>query len=175
VIELLTNFWFLLFGGITVITVVSYLTHTWQKIRRSEAETNLKMAMLERGLTVDEIERLLRPGGMLQNEEETPSSALSDEQIVEKLANRLAGEEISEETIRQVMSAFNASDAQGKRLLYHAIFGLTEGHEPSDAQILALVQGLCGPEGEGVRRSRNGAGDGDLQGILRPGAGGRLG
>jgi hypothetical protein len=152
--ELLGNFWFLLFATITITSVVGTIAHAWQKIRRAEAATRLQQAMLERGLSVDEMERLLRPAALVNEGSDTqspaPETPLSEEQLVEKLANRLAGESASEGTIQQVMEAFHASDLPGKRLLYHAIFGLSEGFQATDEQILAVVRGLCRPDGQGV-------------------------
>jgi hypothetical protein len=132
-IELFGSFWFLLFASSTIVSVAGTLAHAWQKIRRAEAATALKQAMLERGLSVDEMERLL----------EAP---LSDEQLVQQLAKRLAEESASGETITTVLEAFQAADRPRKRLLYHAIFGLSDGMNASDEQILAAVRGLSQPE-----------------------------
>jgi hypothetical protein len=138
--ELLGNFWFLVFASIT--TVAGIIAHAWQKIRTAEAEARLKQAMLERGLSVDEMERLLQP------QSPAPKCLLSDEELVKALAKHVAGR--SEETIKRVMGTFNASDPPSKRLLCHAILGLFDYEFPSDEKILAVVRGFCRLDGDEV-------------------------
>jgi hypothetical protein len=105
--------------------------HAWQKVRTADADARLKQAMLARGLSMDEMQVLLQPPAML------------DEQLVEKLGNLLAERDAA--TIEYVMRAFDASDLPRKRLLYHAILGLCEGGDPSEEQMLAVVVGLGRP------------------------------
>jgi len=59
-IELFTNFWFLLFAMIVITSVTGTIAHVWQKVRRAEQEAALKQDMLQRGLSVEDIERVLR-------------------------------------------------------------------------------------------------------------------
>lgn len=115
----------------------------WRSVRLAQADATLKQAMLERGLSVDEMERLLRPTP-------APELPLSDEEVAEKLAHQLGLDNASEETIKLVMGAFNASDSPTKRLLYRAIFGLSESQTAklSSEQILAIVRGLSRPDGK---------------------------
>src|SRR5262245_21389805 len=121
--ELLGNFWFLVFASITITSDVGTLAHAWQKTRRAEAATALRQTMLERGLSVEEMERLLRPASFLNDEPPPESPAaeppLSDEQLVQNLTNRLAEQSASGETIQEVLKAFQAADPSRKRLLYH--------------------------------------------------------
>jgi hypothetical protein len=155
--DLLGNFWFLLFATITIISVVGTIAHSWQKIRRAETATRLKQTMLERGLSVDEMDRLLRPTASSDDESDTqnpaPESIGSDGQLVQSLTSYLAGHR--EETIQRVMEALNASDPPGKRLLCHAIIGLFEGAGGNEKEILAIVRGFCRPEGQGVGKGQD--------------------
>ncbi len=146
-VELLGNFWFLVFACITITSVVGTVAHAWQKVRRTERDADLKSAMLQRGLSVEEMERVLRltavTGTDQDAESPSPEPPLRDEQLLEKLTNLLAEGGASAETIQQVMQAFLGADPTHRRLLCHAIFGLSDGID--DEGILAVIRGLCRP------------------------------
>jgi hypothetical protein len=135
--ELLGNYWFLLFASITIIAVASALAVAWLMVRKAEATTALKQAMLARGLSVDEMERLLRP------------ASLTDERLVDGLAGRLGELSASGETIKTVLEAFQAADPSSKRLLYRAVLAVCAPGKPCDEQILGVVRGLIRADGAG--------------------------
>ncbi|HVS39632.1 MAG TPA: hypothetical protein VMS17_29010 [Gemmataceae bacterium] len=140
---LLGDFWFLFFASITITAIACALAFAWLMVRRVEAATALKQAMLARGLSVDEMERLLRPA--------------ADERLVGGLAEWLGMVDASGETIKAVLEAFQAADPSTKRLLYRAIVavgGAAEG-KPCDEQILGVVRGLFRPDGAAAGIGRN--------------------
>jgi hypothetical protein len=47
-------------GSITLMATVPVLAHYWYKTRKAEMESDLKRAMVERGMSADEICRVLR-------------------------------------------------------------------------------------------------------------------
>jgi hypothetical protein len=49
-----------IFGAITLITVVPSLAYYWYKARKAEIEAALKHEMIQRGLSADDIERILK-------------------------------------------------------------------------------------------------------------------
>ena len=57
---------FVFWAAITLICVVPVLCHYWWKARRDEFDAGLKQSMIDRGMSADEIERVLRApsGGM---------------------------------------------------------------------------------------------------------------
>lgn len=57
--ELLQNPAFIFWGSITLISVVPVVAHYWYKLRRHEIEADLKREMIERGMSADEIQRVL--------------------------------------------------------------------------------------------------------------------
>src|SRR5947209_3361590 len=50
----------LIFGGWIVVAVVSSVAKNWRKVHESEHLAALKQSMIERGMSADEIERVLR-------------------------------------------------------------------------------------------------------------------
>ena len=81
-IELLHNFWFLVFLAVIVCSVTATVAQAWQKVRRGQQETELKLEMLHRGLSVEEMERLLRCSKAHED---------TDEQAVVDLVEALGG------------------------------------------------------------------------------------
>src|SRR5689334_15226777 len=106
-VELFQNFWFLLFGMIAVISVAGTLAQAWSKVRRMEQEAALKHEMLRRGLSADEIERLLRANSKPQDEAEPGGT---EEVAVGRLAKALGECAASPQIIEQVMAAVRAAD-----------------------------------------------------------------
>ena len=51
-----TIFW----GAIVIISVVPTLTYYWHKTRKAEMDADLKMRMLEMGMSATDIERVLK-------------------------------------------------------------------------------------------------------------------
>jgi hypothetical protein len=60
VAEILQNSEFVFWTAITLICTVPVIGHYWYKIRRLEIDSALKHAMIERGMSAEEIERVLR-------------------------------------------------------------------------------------------------------------------
>src|SRR5271170_5889459 len=57
-----------LIGVLTAAALVITGLLFWRRVRLAQADAACKQAMLERGLSVDEIERLLRPAALLNDE-----------------------------------------------------------------------------------------------------------
>jgi hypothetical protein len=51
---------FAVFGMIVLIVAIPVIAGTWQKVARIRADASLKQSMIERGMSVEEIERVLR-------------------------------------------------------------------------------------------------------------------
>jgi hypothetical protein len=58
-LELLQNAAFVFWGSITLICVVPTVAHYWYKLRKHEIDAALKREMIERGMTADEIQKVL--------------------------------------------------------------------------------------------------------------------
>lgn len=65
-------------GGLALVLIVWTLASAWRRVRIAEYNAHLKNRMIERGLSADEIERILRaPGGGARGQH-AASTALSD-------------------------------------------------------------------------------------------------
>jgi hypothetical protein len=142
--ELLGNFWFLVFLTVIVTSVVYALTEAWQKVRRAELETALKRQMLDRGLTVAEMEQLLRASPR------SSPPAPADGRVVEKVAETLAEHQAPPQVIEQVLIAVRRADPGTQQAIHRAIEAVVakalEEDEPANAEaILAFVRGLSTP------------------------------
>jgi hypothetical protein len=52
-----------LFGGWVIVAVVRAFTDNWRKVREAEQVAALKQSMVEKGMSADDIERVLKAGG----------------------------------------------------------------------------------------------------------------
>jgi len=147
--DLLGNFWLLLFVTIIIIvaTMVSTLAHAWQKVRRAELETALKQQMLQQGLTVEEMERLLRAAST------TSGTAGAGQHSIEELLEALVVH-ASPPVIEQVLMLVRAADASTQQAVCRAVgeavgaMEMRESEEGANSEaILAVVRGMCAPVG----------------------------
>jgi hypothetical protein len=60
--DVLNNNAFLFWSAVTLICVVPSICHYWYKVRRHEIDAELKAAMIDRGMSADEIIRVLEAG-----------------------------------------------------------------------------------------------------------------
>jgi hypothetical protein len=60
--DVLTNKPFIVGAAITLICIVPSICHYWCKVRRHEVDAQLKHALIERGMSADEIVRVLETG-----------------------------------------------------------------------------------------------------------------
>jgi hypothetical protein len=140
--DLLHNFWFLVAVTIIVCSVTATIAQAWQKVRRDHQEFLLKSDMLERGLSVDEMERVLRANS--KTVVKIASSA--DEKAVADLVDNLGMYGVSGRVIEQVLAAVRSADPAFRRALCRAVKGVMENSklegEAKDEQVLAVVRGL---------------------------------
>ena len=61
--DILTNFHFVFWSAVTIMVVGPSLGYCWASVRRAEIEANLKRDMIARGMSADEIQRVLAAGG----------------------------------------------------------------------------------------------------------------
>jgi hypothetical protein len=58
--QFLDNPVFIVFAFLTITSVASTVAYYWHKIHKTEVEAALKQEMIQRGMSADEIERVLR-------------------------------------------------------------------------------------------------------------------
>ncbi len=143
--ELLHSFWFLVAVTVIVCSVVGTVAQAWQKVRRGEQELRLKQEMLRRGLSVEEMERVLRASA---KGPDAPSPS-PDEKAVEQLIKCLVEHGTSGRVVEQVLAAVRSSGPALQRSLCRAVKAVVENSplegEAHDEQVLAVVRGLVNP------------------------------
>src|SRR5262249_5976860 len=107
-----------------------------------EIRANLKRDMLQRGLSVDDIERVLRAPGEPANSQRTPDERGLDA----NLASLLVQHEVSAPTIEQVVRTFQAVDPGGKKSVYPGIEEMLDSGAEEE-QLVTAVRTLCTPRG----------------------------
>ena len=110
----------------------------WRRVRLAQADAALKQGMLQRGLTPDEIERLIRV--------DTTNQTLprADDAAIEELAECLGACEVPEAVIEQIMGAVRAAEPPMRQPVCSAVLGLVRGSggDATEEKILAVVRGL---------------------------------
>jgi hypothetical protein len=144
-IDVLSNFWFLVAVTVIVCSVTATITQAWQKVRRLEQEAVLKQEMLRRGLSVEEMERLLRANSKPQDD----VAASPDEKAIEELIACLGEHGASGSVVEQILAVVQSADPALRRALCRAVKAVLENSslegEAKDEQILGVVRGLCPP------------------------------
>jgi hypothetical protein len=138
-------FWvFLLGGGSAIITLISSLAKHWRKVRESEHLAALKQSLVERGMSVEEIERVVRAAPESQELD-------ADETPVVQLTRKLAEQELSPDALEEILRAFQASDPVTQKTLAHTVEALSDNGAKAE-HIVAAVRALARP-GRGVDSS----------------------
>jgi hypothetical protein len=79
--ELLLNPVFIVFASATIISVVSTLAYHWHRTRQAEMETALKHEMLQRGMSADEIQKVIEASSRSGVRKCHPDSSHGDEKV----------------------------------------------------------------------------------------------
>jgi hypothetical protein len=127
----------------------------WRRVRLAQADAALKQAMLEQGLSPDDIERLLTCPSA------PPHPPQTEEEAIEDLAACLRQSAISETVMAQVFTAVRAAEPPLRLPICHAIRGLAgeSGDEADEKQILAAVRSFCGSDSPPAETALSPAGE----------------
>src|SRR5581483_7328656 len=99
-------------GCLAVVAIV--VAGIWCSVRHADIAANLKRDMLQRGLTVDENERLMRAPA------ET-SSAGSEKELEASLASLLVQNEVPGPTLERVLRIYQETDPSTKKAVYDSL------------------------------------------------------
>jgi hypothetical protein len=124
--------------GFAVWMIVLSITDAWKKTCLAELEAVQKREYLQRGLSVEEIERLLR-ASRKSAQTDKPST---DRELEASLASTLVQYEVSAETMEQVLKDFQSIDPAGKEAAYNAISEMLEA-EADEEQLTVAVRMMC--------------------------------
>jgi SOS response regulatory protein OraA/RecX len=134
-----TLVWVAAILGVTVYSIVAALIQAWRRVRSAEMEASLKQQMLDKGLSPEDIERVLRASGK-SGGGPASTGAGTRAAVVETLAeNGLSGDDIE-----RVLRAFQ----DGSRADRHA------APAPGSAERVAAVETMLdnGLSAEDVER-----------------------
>jgi hypothetical protein len=125
-------------SGLLIVLVAVAITQ-WRWAREARLRADLLKEMLHRGLTVEDIERLLRqtPG------EPSPAAGQTDSDIVAQVALSLAGT-VDPSQMEAALRALRTAGPETRRAVRDAVAGMVE--QEVDGQIIvAAIQSLCAP------------------------------
>ncbi len=114
----------------------------WHRVRLAQADAALKQSMLQRGLTPDDIERLLA----CQLGPPEVGVAETEERAIEEVAAYLKKSNVSVAAMEQVFVALRDAEPPQRQAILAAIRGLAGewGNGASEKAVLAVIRGLCG-------------------------------
>jgi hypothetical protein len=130
-----------LFGGGALVGIVAILAHQWRAVRRTELEVALKQDMLRRGLSVEEIERVLRASER-PPEEAAKADPVSDNAYA--LTEKMIEEGRSGEEIERLVKLLQASGGTVSDNEYALIEKMLDEGKPID-QIERVVRAFRVP------------------------------
>jgi hypothetical protein len=156
----------LLFGGGTLIALVlgvlGILMSSRRRLRQLELEMTLKQEMVRKGMSAEDIERVMRagPGGPqtaagAPPAAEPPVNELAQHELDARLAAHLAGAGMEGAQLQEAVAAVAAAPLDTKRSVYQAVVAMVEeGVDPE--QMHAAVLGLCQAAPQGITKLKLG-------------------
>jgi hypothetical protein len=120
-----------LFGGGIIVTIITTLSNNWRKVQESEHLATLKQSMVERGMSADEIERVLRAGPANENEVDDTTA----------LSTKLVEHNVQTKDMEQILNVFCAADAGTRITLARSVVAMLDNGAQSD-QVLVAVRAL---------------------------------
>ncbi len=130
-----------LFAGGALVGITAILAHQWRAIRRTELETALKQDMLRRGLSVEEIERVLRA---TERPPEGPAKADPVSDNAYALTEKMIDEGRSGDEIERLVTLLKATGGTVSDNEYALIEKMLDEGKPID-QIERVVRAFRTP------------------------------
>jgi hypothetical protein len=140
-----------------VIAVTALITKNWRRVRQLDIEGALKQDMLQRGLSAEDIERVIRATSVVPEkgpvEQAHPhmialASAglkeLTGKQLQAKVASDLAVYEMDRDMMEEALDALGRADLDTQRAVAQAVGHMIESGAEHE-QIHAAIVNLCKP------------------------------
>jgi hypothetical protein len=138
-----------------IISVTALLVTNWRRVRQLDIESALKQDMLHRGMTAEDIERVIRATSVpVEDKASTEGgfgkvaawkaglSELTDKELQAKVASDLAVYEMNSEMLEEALQALGRADLDTKQAVAQAVAQMTENGAEHE-QILAAIVKLC--------------------------------
>jgi hypothetical protein len=136
-----------IFGGWIIVVVVASIAKNWRKVHESEHLAALKQSMIERGMSADEIERVLRAG---------PASSLADSGCnsgdTSGFSKKLAEHELPPPAIEQILGAYRSANPSTRKTLANTVEAMLDGGADGE-QVMAAVRAIARPGTEATHEA----------------------
>jgi hypothetical protein len=129
----------ILIGVLTAAALVVTGLQFWRRVSLAHAEAALKQAMLQRGLTPDEIERLLRVDS---TPTQAPVPPLTDNQAIAELVGLLGAREVPTNEMEQILAAVMAVEPANRHVVCSSLLKFCEVSDGDSEKMLAVVRAL---------------------------------
>jgi hypothetical protein len=140
----------LIFGGWIIVAVTISIAKNWRKIHESEHAAALKQSMIERGMSADDIERVLRAGPRPDTSEgeergESPRKVADD---LTGLAGKLAEHDVPAAEMEQILGAVRGCDPGTRKCVAKTVETMLDNGANSE-QVAAAVRAIARPASNG--------------------------
>jgi hypothetical protein len=135
-----------LFGGWIIVAIVARVSKSWLKIHQSEHQAALKQSMIERGMSADDIERVLRAGPSSLEESEHDDTT--------ELTKKLAEHGVPGTALEQIVGTYRSAGPGTKKTISKTVVAMIDGGAETE-QLLAVVRALGRPVPADSRYSDN--------------------
>jgi hypothetical protein len=109
----------------------------WRQVRLAQADSAFKRALIERGFSAEELERLFRAHSGAAEE-----PAPGEEDALREVAEHLSAAGATGEEMEQVMILVRAADAATRQAIAQAVGAVADTTADKD-QMLGVIRGLC--------------------------------
>jgi hypothetical protein len=117
------------FGGWIITSVASTFARNWRKARESEHLAALKQNMIEKGMSAEEIQRVISAA---------PAPAEDKQPPVVNLAKKLAEHEVEERPLEEILRAFNAADPTHQQTLAQTVVTMLDAGADANRVLVAV-------------------------------------
>src|SRR5271165_4010414 len=122
-----------IFGGWIIVAVASTLAKAWRKAQESEHIAALKQGMIDKGMSAEDIERVLRAG---------PEAPESKGDPTVRITTKLAEHEVPAKTMEEILTAFRAADAGTRDTVAKSVASMLDSGADGE-RVLVAVRALC--------------------------------
>src|SRR5262249_3447069 len=130
-----------LFGGWVIVAVANSIVKNWRMARESEHLAALKQTMVDKGMSVEDIERVVR---ITPAPDPAPEPTPAAQASAVDLATKLAEHEVPAPALEEILRAFQASDPQNQQTLAKVVESMLDNGADAE-RVLAAVRALCRP------------------------------
>jgi hypothetical protein len=138
--------------AVAVIFTARGIANAWERVRRGEQEAALKREMLQRGLGVEDIERVLRDSSKEQAKPAATPAPSPEQQALEEMVTTLGenGVSVSGPVLEEALATIRDADPVTQQAICRTVSAMVTatvgaGEEVKDEQILGVVRGLRRP------------------------------